>query len=65
MPVTTRSRAHRKSSARRSYRKRVKSSTCRNKGPAACRGTKGKCTYTKGKKRHYCSKKKNTRRRRK
>ena len=63
MPAITRSRARRNSSARRSYRRRVKSSTCRSKGPAACRGTKG-CKYTKGKKRHYCRKNKNTRRRR-
>lgn len=63
MPTTTRSRAKRMSSARRSYRKRVKSSSCRRKGPAVCRSLSN-CKYTKGKKRTYCRKSKNTRRRR-
>jgi hypothetical protein len=40
------------------YRKRVKKSTCRKKGPAACRGTAG-CKYASGKKRRYCRKNKN------
>jgi len=41
--------------------KRVRSSHCRRKGPAACRGTKG-CKYSKGKKRSFCRKTKNTKR---
>ena len=49
-------------SAKRSYRKRVRSSHCRRKGPAACRGTKG-CKYSSGKKRSFCRKTKNTKRR--
>ena len=51
-------------SARRTYRKRVKSSKCRRKGPAACRGASG-CKYAAGKKRSFCRKTKNTRRVRK
>jgi hypothetical protein len=51
-----------RSSARRSYRKRIRSSHCRQKGPAACRGTKG-CKYSSGKKRSFCRKTKNTKRR--
>ena len=52
-----------RSSARRSYRKRVRSSPCRGKGPAVCRATKG-CKYSsKGKKRSFCRKTKNTKRR--
>jgi hypothetical protein len=42
-------------SKRRTYRKRVKKSPCRKKGPAVCRTMK-KCKYTKGKKRTYCRK---------
>ena len=57
----SRSRAH--SSARRSYRRRVKSSPCRGKGPAVCRSKSG-CKYTKGRKRSFCRKSRNTRRRR-
>lgn len=63
MAPTTRSRAKKLSSARRSYRKRVRSSTCRKRGPATCRRTKG-CKYTKGKKRSFCRKSRNTRRKR-
>ena len=56
--------AHRRSSSnRRSYRRRVKSSPCRGKGPAVCRSKSG-CKYTKGKKRSFCRKSRNTRRRR-
>jgi hypothetical protein len=51
-----------RSSARRTYRKRIRSSHCRQKGPAACRGTKG-CKYSSGKKRSFCRKTKNTKRR--
>jgi len=60
-------RAMRKASARkrslsrrRSYRRRVKSSACRKKGPAVCRSMKN-CKYV-SKKRHYCRKSKNARR---
>ena len=52
-----------RSSAKRSYRKRVRSSPCRGKGPAVCRATK-RCKYvSKGKKRSFCRKTKNTKRR--
>ena len=49
-------------SRRRSYRRRVKSSPCRKKGPAVCRSMKN-CKFV-SKKRRYCRKGKNTRRRR-
>ena len=49
-------------SRRRSYRRRVKSSPCRRKGPAVCRSMKN-CKYV-SKKRRYCRKSKNTKRRR-
>ena len=56
--------AHRRSaSARRSYRRRVKASSCRGKGPAACRGASG-CKRASGKKRSFCRKSKNTKRHR-
>ena len=48
-------------SRRRSYRRRVKSSPCRKKGPAVCRSMKN-CKFV-SKKRRYCRKGKNTRRR--
>ena len=55
-------RRHRSSlSRRRSYRRRVKSSPCRKKGPAVCRSMKN-CKFV-SKKRRYCRKSKNTRRR--
>ena len=55
-------RRHRSSlSRRRSYRRRVKSSPCRKKGPAVCRSMKN-CKFV-SKKRRYCRKGKNTRRR--
>ena len=47
-------------SRRRSYRRRVKSSPCRKKGPAVCRSMKN-CKYV-SKKRRYCRKSKNTKR---
>lgn len=54
--------AHRKSaSARRSYRRRVKSSKCRGLKSPACNSTSG-CKMTKGKKRSFCRKSKITRR---
>ena len=61
-----RTRRHRRrpgSATRRSYRRRVRSSHCRGKGPASCRGAKG-CKYASGRKRHFCRKNKNTRRHR-
>ena len=55
-------RRHRSSlSRRRSYRRRVKSSPCRKKGPAVCRSMKN-CKFV-SRKRRYCRKSKNTRRR--
>ena len=51
------------SATRRSYRRRVRTSQCRGAGPAACRGRKG-CKYASGRKRSYCRRTKNTRRRR-
>jgi len=50
-----------RSSAKRSYRKRVRSSPCRRKGRTTCRATK-RCKYTSGKKRSFCRKVKNTKR---
>jgi len=50
-------------SARRSYRRRVRGSHCRGKGPASCRGRKG-CKYASGRKRSFCRKVRNTHRRR-
>lgn len=61
--VKTRSHSRKSASAKRSYRRRVKSSTCRGKGPAVCRGTRG-CKYASGKKRSFCRKTKVTRRHR-
>ena len=50
-------------SALRSYRRRGKTSKCRKKGPAVCRSLRG-CKYaSKGKKRSFCRKTKNSRRR--
>ena len=51
-------------SARKYYRKRVHSSMCRAKAPKSCRKIKS-CRMTKGssKRRHFCRKKTNTRRR--
>ena len=49
-------------SALRSYRRRVRGSKCRGKGPAVCRSLKG-CKYvSRGKKRSFCRKRKNTHR---
>jgi len=60
--MKTRAVHKRSASAKRSYRRRVRASKCRGKGPASCRGTKG-CKYASGRKRRYCRKGKNTRRR--
>jgi hypothetical protein len=43
---------------RRIYRKRVKKSKCRGKGPAVCRSKKT-CKYVSTRKRNYCRKKSN------
>jgi len=50
-----------RSSAKRSYRKRVRSSPCRGKRRNVCQATK-RCKYSKGKKRSFCRKVKNTKR---
>ena len=49
------------SSAKRSYRKRVKASACRGKRTSSCRQAPG-CKMSMGKKRSFCRKSKNTRR---
>ena len=49
-------------SRRRSYRRRVKASPCRKKGPAVCRSMKN-CKFV-SKKRRYCRKSHNAKRRR-
>ena len=43
---------------KQTYRRRVKASPCRSKGPAACRGTSG-CKYSSGRKRSFCRKSRN------
>ena len=60
--VKTRAMHRRSLSKRRSYRRRVKSSACRKKSPAVCRSMEN-CKYV-GKKRRYCRKASNKRRRR-
>ena len=58
-------RAHRiSSSARRSYRRRVRSSKCRGLKPGMCVAKDG-CKMSRGKKRSFCRKSKSTRRARK
>ncbi len=52
-----------RSSAKRSYRKRVKESRCRKiKRSAVCKRTPG-CKHAKGRKRSFCRKSRNTKRR--
>ena len=57
--VKTRSQAKksysRKRSMKRSYRRHMKKSGCKGKGPAVCRSLKG-CKYASGKKRSFCRK---------
>jgi len=48
-------------SRNRSYARRVKRSPCRRKGPAVCRNMAG-CKYTTGKKRRFCRKTANVKR---
>ena len=50
-----------RSSAKKSYRNRVKSSKCRGLKTAKCRSSKS-CKMALGKKRSYCRKMKNTKR---
>ena len=45
----------RKRSMKRSYRRHMKKSGCKGKGPAVCRSMKG-CKYASGKKRSFCRK---------
>lgn len=45
----------------RSYRRRLKASPCRRKGPAVCRGTAG-CKVASGRKRSFCRRSRSTRR---
>lgn len=58
--MKTRATSKNLATRKRIYRKRVKTSKCRGKGPAVCRGTSG-CKYSsKGKKRTFCRKSRNT-----
>jgi len=50
------------SSAKRSYRRRVKSSKCRGLKPGMCVAKSG-CKFSRGTKRAFCRKSKSTRRR--
>ena len=63
MVKTRRMRKGPRTSAKRSYRRRVRKSHCRRKGPAACRGAAG-CKVASGRKRSFCRRAHNTRRRR-
>lgn len=47
--------------AKRIYRKRVSKSPCRGKSKLSCKSTNG-CIHSKGKKRSFCRKTKNTKR---
>jgi hypothetical protein len=59
MGVKTRSVRKIADSKKKTYRARVKRSTCKNKKPYACAAST-KCKIAKGKKRTFCRKKKNT-----
>ncbi len=66
MAVKTRSMRRRRmpsSGAKKSYRRRVRASPCRGKKGYACATAPG-CKMSKGKKRSFCRKSRNTRRRR-
>lgn len=66
MAVKTRSMTRRRmpsSGAKRSYRRRVRASKCRGKKGYSCAAAPG-CKMSKGKKRRFCRKSKNTRRQR-
>jgi len=62
--AVTRTMKRRSLSRKRSYAKRVRKSPCRGHSMRACIMTEG-CKFTKGKKRSFCRKGKNTKRVRK
>lgn len=67
MPVQTRSMRKKRvpsSGAKKSYRRKLRSSACRGKKGYACAAAPG-CKMSKGKKRSFCRRSKNTRRTRK
>ena len=53
-----------RTSAKRSYRRRVRTSKCRKLRGAVCKRTSG-CKVARGKKRSFCRKSRNTKRHRK
>ena len=62
MSVKTRSMRKVSANKKRTYRKRIKKSTCRKVGLKYCnrtRSLKKRCKVVKGKKRTYCRKRKN------
>ena len=59
----TRGMYRRSRSAAKSYKRRARSSPCRGKGPAVCRSKPG-CKYSSGRKRSFCRKSRNTKRKR-
>ena len=59
--VKTRRMVKLSKSRARSYRRRLRSSPCRRKGPAVCRSTSG-CKVASGRKRSFCRRSKSTRR---
>ena len=64
MGVTTRRQKKVSAAKRKTYRKRVKNSSCRRVGRPHCVRTRSlakRCKLAKGKKRTYCRKKRNTR----
>ena len=67
MPMKTRSMTRRRmpsTGAKKSYRKRVKNSSCRGHAYRPCIMTVG-CKFSSGKKRSFCRKSKNVKRTRK
>lgn len=64
MPVRTRAARRIRASKKRTYRKRVKQSTCRRAGTKYCNRTRSltrRCRVARGRKRTYCRKRKNKR----
>ena len=61
--VQTRKMKKSLNSVRKVYRSRLRTSKCRGKGPASCRGTSG-CKVASGRKRSFCRKRSNTKRKR-
>ena len=64
MPVRTRRMRKVSASKKRTYRKRVKHSTCRRAGVKHCSRTRSlsrRCRVARGKKRTFCRKRRNTR----